>query len=303
MNICVLGSLNVDLMISTDRLPVKGETVHGNDGDYLLGGKGANQAVAASRMGIETNMIGCIGQDTFGDKILKYLSKEENLETSHIKRLNTFSGIATVFKLPSDNAIVVVPGANNLCDETVLTENQKLITNSDIFLTQLEIPLEIVSAGLKLAKSHGVITVLNPAPYQDLPEEVLTNTDYITPNDTEFAGLAGKEIHSKAELFTAMLEWQAKHSTRLIVTRGEDGVSYVENGEVVTVPAILTHAVDTTGAGDTFNGIFCYCLAKKMPLEEAIKTARLGASLAVRKVGAQTGMPTLAEIENWREGE
>ncbi|MCT7689057.1 MAG: PfkB family carbohydrate kinase, partial [Lactobacillus crispatus] len=166
MNICVLGSLNVDLMISTDRLPVKGETVHGNDGDYLLGGKGANQAVAASRMGIETNMIGCIGQDTFGDKILKYLSKEENLETSHIKRLNTFSGIATVFKLPSDNAIVVVPGANNLCDETVLTENQKLITNSDIFLTQLEIPLEIVSAGLKLAKSHGVITVLNPAPYQ-----------------------------------------------------------------------------------------------------------------------------------------
>ena len=147
--IVVLGSLNIDMVLTAERLPVIGETIHGDHIHYMMGGKGSNQAVAASRMGISTSLIGCVGNDTFGEKILKHLS-EEKLDISSVKsEENIFTGIATVFKTNSDNAIVVIPGANECCDQRVVDENINLIKQADVLLTQLEIPMETIEYALR----------------------------------------------------------------------------------------------------------------------------------------------------------
>lgn len=296
--ICVLGSLNIDLVITTEKLPTIGETIHGIDADYLLGGKGANQAVAASRMGDATTLIGCIGSDTFGEKITEYLQKEKMLEIDTIEKMNTFTGIATVFNLPKDNAIVVIPGANSLCSQEIVEKNREKIENSSVLLCQLEIPLETVDYAFDMAKKKQVTTILNPAPFAALPEELLEKVDYITPNDSEFEGLFGKKLSDETSLEQAMLVWEEKHRTKLIVTRGSKGCSYIMDNQVITLPTIDVEVTDTTGAGDTFNGILAYGLSNQLPIEESIRMASIGASLSIRKLGAQTGMPTLTEIKN-----
>ena len=190
--IVVLGSLNMDMVLTTERLPVIGETIHGDHIHYMMGGKGSNQAVAASRMGISTSLIGCVGNDTFGEKILKHLS-EEKLDISSVKsEKNIFTGIATVFKTNGDNAIVVIPGANECCNQQVVEENIEMIKQADVLLTQLEIPMETVEFALKKAKEFGVQTIVNPAPYKELPTGLFEYIDYITPNETEFESLIGR---------------------------------------------------------------------------------------------------------------
>lgn len=296
MSVIVLGSLNMDIVMKTNQLPIIGQTLLGEDVDYFIGGKGANQAVAASRVNDATTLIGTVGNDAFADKILTTLN-QESLTLQVTKENNHATGIAAIFKLPQDNAIVVLPGANATCtiDETLVQQWQA----TDTFLTQLEIPLATVATGLKLAKQSGLTTILNPAPFHVDCLELLPDTDIITPNETEFAQMIGKEFTSDKALEAAMLAWSKQHATRLLVTRGKQGTSFVENNSVTTIPALAVTVVDTTGAGDTFNGLLAAELAEQKSFADAVRFATIGASLSVQQLGAQSGMPTREAIHSY----
>lgn len=294
--VVVLGSINMDMVMETDRLPKVGETLLGETIDYYVGGKGANQAVAAARVDATVSLIGKIGDDTFGTKVYKHL-KNEQIDVSAITpEHNIFTGVASIFKLKEDNAIVVLPGANMLLTDIAETLNEK-IDSQDVLLTQLEIPAETVKQGLELAKKKGAITILNPAPYNEKVIEMLPFVDIITPNETEFEGLLGYQITDTMQIEKEMLNWSKTNDTQLIVTRGGEGISYTTEHDVVTIPAKKVSVVDTTGAGDTFNGILAASLAKGMSVSEAVALSGKGATLSITKLGAQTGMPTLTEIE------
>lgn len=293
--VIVLGSINMDMVMETNRLPKVGETLLGETIDYYVGGKGANQAVAASRVGATVSLIGKIGDDTFGSKVYKHLENEQIDVSAVTTEKNIFTGVASIFKLKEDNAIVVLPGANMLLDNADNDLNNKL-TTKDVLLTQLEIPTETVKNGLERAKKNGATTILNPAPYNEKVIDMLPFVDIITPNETEFEGLLGHSIVEAGQFEKEMLEWSKANDAQLIVTRGGDGISYTTEDKVVTVPAKKVTIVDTTGAGDTFNGILAACLAKGMTVSEAIEFAGKGATLSITKLGAQTGMPTLEEI-------
>lgn len=292
--VIVLGSINVDMVMETERFPQMGETILGNSIDYFMGGKGANQAVAASRVGAESILYGKVGDDTFGQKALSHLKAEKiNMAFVSIEK-NIFTGVASIFRINSDNSIVVLPGANMLLDQVDDLSGQ--INKEDIFLTQLEIPLETVEKGLRLARENGALTILNPAPFNEEIVAYLDLVDIITPNETEFEGMVGhaiKDVMLEAE----MLQWSQKYQTKLIVTRGAAGVSYVWGEQVITVPVIDVEVMDTTGAGDTFNGILAAFLSKKIDYQEAIRLASIGASLSTTKIGAQTGMPTHVQLK------
>lgn len=285
----------MDMVMETNRLPKVGETLLGETIDYYVGGKGANQAVAASRVGATVSLIGKIGDDTFGSKVYKHLENEQIDVSAVTTEKNIFTGVASIFKLKEDNAIVVLPGANMLLDNADNDLNNKL-TTKDVLLTQLEIPTETVKNGLERAKKNGATTILNPAPYNEKVIDMLPFVDIITPNETEFEGLLGHSIGEAGQFEKEMLDWSKANDTQLIVTRGGDGISYTTEDKVVTIPAKKVTIVDTTGAGDTFNGILAACLAKGMTVSEAIEFAGKGATLSITKLGAQTGMPTLEEI-------
>ncbi|WP_066889591.1 ribokinase [Clostridium nigeriense] len=295
--VVVVGSLNMDLVMEVNRIPKIGETIKGDEMSYLIGGKGSNQAVAACRLGNEVSMIGCVGKDTFGDKILKHL-KEEGVNVNGIKSDEaTFTGIATIFKTKNDNSIVVIPGANDFCDKNLIDENIETIKSADILVTQLEIPMETVEYALKVAKENGVKTILNPAPAREISKEILKNADFITPNETEFEIISNKTFKDGNELEEAMIAWQNENpSTRLVVTRGKDGSSYVEENKVETMKTIKVDVVDTTGAGDTFNGALAHGVSHNLLMNEAVTFAGTAASLSVTKFGAQTGMPKFEEV-------
>ena len=297
--IVVVGSLNMDLVMEVKRIPKIGETLKGERMNYLIGGKGSNQAVAARRLGNEVAMIGCVGKDTFGDKILKHL-KEEGINVSSVKSDDaTFTGIATILKTEVDNSIVVIPGVNDFCSRELIDENIELIKSADILITQLEIPMETVEYALKVAKENGVKTILNPAPAREISDEVLENVDFITPNETEFEIICRKNIKDSETLEKEMVNWQNKYrSTRLIVTRGKEGSSYIEDNLVKTVKAMSVKVTDTTGAGDTFNGALAHGIINNYSMGNIVRFAGTAASLAVTKLGAQTGMPTLDEVNH-----
>ncbi|OJG87738.1 ribokinase [Enterococcus silesiacus] len=293
--VIVLGSINMDMVMETDRLPKVGETLLGESIDYYVGGKGANQAVAAARIGADVSLIGKIGDDTFGSKVYKHLENEKVDVSAVTSEKNIFTGVASIFKLKEDNAIVVLPGANMLLSDIDDALNGK-INAEDVLLAQLEIPIETVKKGLVLAKDKGAITILNPAPYSESVIDILPFVDIITPNETEFEGLLGRSITDAAQFEKEMLNWSKTNDTQLIVTRGGHGISYTTENDVITIPAEKVKVVDTTGAGDTFNGILAACLAKGITVSESVKISGKGATLSVTKLGAQTGMPTLTEI-------
>lgn len=291
--VIVLGSINIDLVMETERLPRIGETILGQSFDYYMGGKGANQAVACSRMDCEVILSGCVGDDTFGEKAIDHLQKE-NVNTNFIKiERNIFTGMASIFRIKTDNSIVVLPGANMLLENIDILSD--LIKKEDVFLAQLEIPMDTVRRGLKKAKESGALTILNPAPFNIEVLSLVDYIDFITPNETEFQGMVTSQLNEK-NFEEEMLNWSRLHKTQLIVTRGAQGVSYVKNEEVVTIPAKTVKVVDTTGAGDTFNGILASQLLKKVDINEAIELASTGASISTTVLGAQTGMPKRSDL-------
>lgn len=294
MSVVVVGSLNMDIVMLVDQMPIIGETLLGEDVRYFYGGKGANQAVAASKMNVPVKMVGKVGDDTFGDKLLLHMGMTQ-VAMSEVKRESgTRTGTAAIIKLPEDNAIIVLPGANQKVSSADVSE--QVLEEAHVLLAQLEIPLETVAEVLQRAKETGVKTILNPAPYHPDVVKLLPDVDYITPNEAEFARMMGHEEEATVDVEADMLAWSKDHATRLLVTRGGAGVSYVEEGQVKTVAAPKVQVADTTGAGDTFNGIFAAGLDQDVDFETAVKQAVYGASLAVTKMGAQTAMPTKKQL-------
>lgn len=291
--VIVVGSINIDMVMTADRLPKIGETILGGDMNYFMGGKGANQAVASARMGLPVKMYGSVGDDSFGEKALQHLTRE-TVDTSFIQiEKNIFTGLATIFSIDTDNSIVVLPGANMLL--TIDQAFKDEVDEKDVVLAQLEVPLKSVHQAFKFAREKQALTILNPAPYHEGFFEYIELIDMITPNETEFASMIGKEIHAK-NIEEEMVKWTKEYDTTLIVTRGSEGVSYVEGDQVHTISSHQVQVRDTTGAGDTFNGILASMLAKNISLKEAVKLANYGAAISTTKIGAQSGMPTYEQL-------
>lgn len=286
--VTVIGSINMDLVTSTTQIPKVGETVLGNSFHSIPGGKGANQAVAAARLGADVTMIGAVGNDSFGITLVEHLTNEGINTENIVKVKDTSTGIASIIVSEADNSIIVVPGANNHVTPEVIEKHEDKIINSDIILLQLEIPVESVIRVVELAKKHGVRTILNPAPIQKLPKELLEMVDYLTPNEHEQALLFDSLGGTEEEL--------AKYKEKCIVTKGSKGVMTYKNGEKIEIPSIQVEAVDTTGAGDSFNGALAVALCDGFDIEEACRFANVVGAISVTKLGAQTGMPTKKEV-------
>ncbi|MFD2613914.1 ribokinase [Paenibacillus gansuensis] len=301
--IAVVGSLNMDLVVSMERMPLTGETVQGRAFQTVPGGKGANQAAGCGRLGAAVEMIGAAGEDAFGGELVRSL-QGFGVTTEGVSRIaGVSSGVATIYHTEDDNCIVVVPGANASCTAELVEAHADRIRSADLLLVQLEVPLPAVKRALELARGSGVITVLNPAPARELPAELVALADYITPNETEFELLTGGAAGTEAELAARMRSWQEATGCRVLVTRGSRGCSFLrEDGELATVPALKVEPVDTTGAGDTLNAALGVSLAAGVPLEEAVSFAVRAASLSVTKFGAQGGLPTLAEVRATYKG-
>lgn len=289
--ITVIGSINMDLVVQMDVFPKKGETVLGSLFTTVPGGKGANQAVAAARLGSQVKMLGAVGTDSFGTELRANLN-EENIDTSLMINTNGATGIANILLHESDNRIVVVPGANSKVTPEEIASAKTVIENSQLVVMQLEIPVETIEYSLKLCKELQVPVLFNPAPAANFDIEWMPYIKYLTPNETECALLFGDDVEAALE----------KYPNQLIVTLGEGGARYFDGTKHVHVKGYKTTAVDTTGAGDTFNGAFAHAITNGQSIEEAVFFANLAASLSVEKFGAQGGMPKLEEVIARKEG-
>ena len=285
--IAVIGSINMDLTAAAERHPEKGETVSGRDLQYLPGGKGANQAVAAARLGGDVSFFGCVGDDVFAERLLENL-KTNGVDTGNIRRVTgESSGIAMITVAEGDNTIVVVPGANGAVTPDYLESVRDAILASDILLLQNEIPPEAVLHAIDIGSKAGKVILYNPAPFAPLSPDVMEKISYLTPNEHEAALLfPGEELPRLLQRFGG----------KLIVTLGEDGAAAWSDGKMIRIPPRPAKVVDTTGAGDTFCGAFAYALANDFPMERALRFANAAASLATEGYGAQSSMPTLAEV-------
>lgn len=296
-NIAVVGSLNMDLVVTAERMPKVGETILGDNIHYIPGGKGANQAVGCARLGAEVGMIGALGDDPFGQEIFHNLT-DQGVKTGAIERLKGVStGIASIVHTPEDNCIIVVSGANDRCTIELVSKYQGEIEGADVLLLQLEIPLDSVYRALVIAEGSGGATILNPAPARELTPEILERVDYLTPNETEFEQLSGCSAKTEDELEQKMLEWENRYRQRVILTRGDKGCSYLHNQRLQTIPAPKVGVVDTIGAGDAFNAALAFGIGQGWTVERSVRFAVTAASLSVSKFGAQSGMPTLEEVE------
>jgi ribokinase len=290
-DVVVLGSANMDLVAYVARAPRRGETVTGREFRTAPGGKGANQAVAAARAGAAAAMIGAVGNDAFGLRLRSAL-EASGVATGLLRTAEGPSGTAhIVVDDEGGNSIVVVPGANAGVT-SLAPRDEEAIRGARLLLLQLEIPVEAVLAGARVARAHGVRTVLTPAPVRPLPPELLDCVDLLLPNEHEAAALAG--VTDPREAALALLE----RVPEVVVTLGEAGSLWAARGSgPVTVPAPKVRAVDTTGAGDTFAGALAVALAEKRPMPEALRWAAAAASLSVQRPGASASMPYRSEIE------
>lgn len=300
--IIVIGSSNTDMVVTSSKMPLPGETVMGNEFDVIPGGKGANQAVAAARAGSRVTFIAKVGNDDFGKQAVEGYQKDKiNTENILIDPVKP-SGIAVIIvdENSGQNSIVVAPGANANLSIADIQKIESVILDADVLLVQLEIPLETVQAALKIAKKGGVTTILNPAPAQFLSDEVLSLVDIITPNETETQILIGIEPTNKKEIKIAAKQLLKKVNHSVLITLGSEGVYYISknsNGEFI--PTIKVEAVDTTAAGDVFNGTFAAALADSKTFNEAIKLANAAAAISVTRKGAQPSAPTRLEVEKF----
>lgn len=295
--VAVVGSLNMDIVVSMDRLPHIGETIAGRDVVYIPGGKGANQAFGLARLGAHAAMIGRLGSDVFGERIRRHM-EEAGVDMGAVEPADGMpTGTAHISHTPEDNCIVVVAGANGACDAAYVRRRAEVIRRAAVTIAQLEIPIPAVLEAFRTAKEAGGITVLNPAPAAQLPDELLRLTDYITPNETEWSQLSGDNPGDDEALAASIRRWEAKYECRVVVTLGARGCAYVEAGGLVVVPAPKVSVVDTTGAGDAFNAAFAHALALGRPLVDCCSFAVRAASRSVMTFGAQAGMPRLSDLE------
>lgn len=288
----VVGSINVDLVFTSEIRPKAGETVMGSTFSTIPGGKGANQAVAASKLGAKSYMVGCIGNDQNGEFSINNLNLM-NVDTSCIKKTdNAPTGVANIVVAEHDNSIIVIAGANYEITKDDIDSWKDVILSADIVLLQLEIPLDVVEYTAELCRKNNVRVLLNPAPAVELPETLIDNVTYITPNEHELNIILGKQNNVDETI--------KMYPNKIIVTMGSKGVKYFDGCEMKIVSSYNVDVVDTTGAGDTFCGGLAAALVRGDSLEEAIKFANKAAAISITKLGAQSGMPTLEEFNNFK---
>lgn len=293
----VVGSINMDIVVQTDRFPQSGETLLGRDIRFIPGGKGANQATALARLGAQTAMIGAAGSDDFGRSLTEALAASGVDGRAVIRLEGAPTGTASITVTPEDNSIIVVPGANGLLTPNHIRAAKSVIESSDIVLIQLEIPLETAVYAAELAHGAGKKAILNPAPAHKLPESVFRHVGCITPNRTELEELTGMNA-SGGGLERAMDALLEMGAPCVVTTLGADGAAWKERGgELRRQPAHRMEIVDTTGAGDAFNAGLAYALGIGRGLEEAVAFAAKVSALAVTKFGAQDGMPSRSEVQ------
>lgn len=300
--VTVLGSFVADLAFRTDRIPVWGETLMGSEFKLGPGGKGSNQAVAAARAGGRVSFISKLGPDPFGD-MARALYKSEGIDTQFLFSTQSATGAAAIIidAHKGENAIIIVPGACFEVTAAEVDQARALIADSSVFVAQLELPLAVVEHGLALAHSLGVPTILNPAPAAPLPESIYRHIDYITPNESEAASLTGVSVSTIADAERAADAFLARGVPNAIITLGAQGV-FVKSAQVrAHVPAVSAgKVVETTGAGDAFNGGFAVALSEGMGLIEAARFGCATAGISITRPGTAPSMPTRAEIDALR---
>lgn len=289
MKISVVGSINMDMTVKGERIPLKGETLKGEDLKYIPGGKGANQAVAMAKLGADVEMFGCVGNDSAGKELVQNL-KDMGVKTENIRAVDGVpTGIALITVGENDNTIIVVAGANDCVDKAYVDSIKEDLLQSEVVVLQHEIPQETNEYVIRLCHENNVKVVLNPGPARPVKKEIVDLVTYLTPNEHEAKIIFGEEIPTE--------ELLQKYPEKLLITQGAKGVSMcLAEGKVLLVPARRAEVVDTTGAGDTLNGAFTVQIAKGESVKDALRFGNIAASLSTEKFGAQGGMPTFEEV-------
>jgi ribokinase len=298
--IVVVGSLNMDLVIRTPRMPSPGETLTGYGFQTIPGGKGANQAVAAARQGANVTMIGRVGDDDFGRTQQRCLG-EEHIDLSVLTvdpRHATGVAVITLDEA-GENSIIISPEANGAVSVEQIDAARDVIARVDMLLCQLETPLEAVTRAIEVAHENGVPVVLNPAPARQLEQSLLEKVTYLIPNETEASLLTGDEVTDIESAQEAAIQLQKRGVQTVILTLGENGAVVAHEGTCVHETAVPMKVVDTTAAGDTFVGSFAVALTEGKTVIEAVRFAKHAAALAVTKLGAQPSIPTRQEAEQF----
>lgn len=297
--IVVLGSCNTDMVVRVAHLPQPGETIIGSDFMINQGGKGANQAVAVSRLGGHVSFVARVGNDGFGQQSVKLL-KSEGIDVSYVKLTEGVSTGVALIPVDSngENCIIVDSGANAKLSEQDVLSAREIIESADVLLMQLETPINTVLAAAKMAHEHGALVVLNPAPFpqQPLPLDLLRLVDIITPNETEASMMSGVQVVDEESASKAIVKIQSMGVGTVILTAGGKGAYTMKEGVLCHIPAFPTHVVDTTAAGDTFCGALCVSLCEGSSLEDAIRFANKAASISVTRVGAWCSIPHRSEL-------
>jgi len=297
----VAGSINMDVVATADRHPRIGETVAGSAVLYFPGGKGANQAVAAAKLGAPTTLIGRLGKDAFGDQLKAFLAAE-GIDLSFVQQTSqAHTGTAIITVANADNTIVVIPGANALVSAADV--EAPVLAKGDIAVSQFEIPLPAISAFFKRARAAGATTILNPAPAIEFSRELLDLVDLLILNETELGFLTKTELRDTDDyphFIEAARSLQAGKDKTICVTLGKRGVLALANGQPLLIDGRAVKAVDTTGAGDCFVGAVAAQLAGGKPIHDALHYANMAASVCVQRMGAAPSMPTVAEVEMTR---
>lgn len=286
MRIVVVGSLNLDFVVLANRFPKKGETLMGTNSTISFGGKGANQAVCAAKLGAQVSMIGCLGSDSNGELMLQNM-KNNGIDTSNIEFVSDVSsGIAQITIASNDNTIIIVSGANEKVSKELIDRSLESLLQADIVMLQLEIPLSIVEYVVDLCHKNNIKTILNPAPACDLNLNMIDKVTYLTPNEIEVEQIFKEKMNDVLP----------RYPNKIIVTAGSKGVYYHDGKRICNIKAKAVNVVDTTGAGDAFNGAFAYGISSGLTIEESIQFGNKIAGYAIGKLGAQTSMPKKEEI-------
>ncbi len=296
--VLVVGSANMDLVVQCSRFPLPGETIFGNHFQMFPGGKGANQAVSCSRLGIKTYFIGKMGKDELGKRL------SETMTNDHVDLTNLFTdekehtGTALItVDSTGQNQIIVISGSNMKLTPSDVRKKKEVFARARVVLTQLEIPLDTVIETARLAKENDSIFILNPAPACEIPDEIYPLVDYLTPNETELQMLSNMMVTDEASAGKAAKILLERGVQNIIITLGEKGALMVNSHHSELFTAKKVNVVDTTAAGDAFNGALGYSLASGKKLSEAIYFANRVASISVTRMGAQSSMPVITELQ------
>ena len=294
--ILVIGSANMDLTVFTDRMPKLGETVTGYDFSLNCGGKGANQAVAAAKLGGSVIFIGALGKDAYGETLLGNF-KQNNIRFEGVVSDKVSTGTASITVVGGDNFIILNEGANGIVSPELIEEKADLIKEADFLIMQLEIPAETVARAAEIAKSGGTAVAINPAPMKEMPDSLFAATDIMIPNEHEAELLTGIAVRNKADAERAIKAIRTKGVKTVIITLGEKGCVYNIGEEIFVHPAEKAEVVDTTSAGDTFIGALCVKLSEGESIHKAVSFATKAAAITVSRKGASASIPYAYEIE------